>query len=191
MNSDEARALLGVPPGASSDDVSTIFRRRMRTAHPDVAVDAMVGADEGADPALLTQAYAVLREVLSQSVDGRVPGPAVTGPDRGRGRTSHDDVEVRRIEDSLWVGAPPDESFQRLLEASSTLGGIGHVDRGLGLLEVIVRFDGGPSCSVLMTLQGRSHGTEIFCEMESIESASTPPIDPVLDALVQNLSGAD
>jgi hypothetical protein len=53
---------------------------------------------------------------------------------------------------------------------------------------VIVRFEGGPSCSVLMTLQGRAHGTDVFCEMESIESEPTPPIDPVLESLVERLT---
>ena len=52
------------------------------------------------------------------------------------------------------------------------------------IIETIVRFEGGPSCSVLTTLQGRAHGTEVFCTMESIEAGATPPIRPVVEALV-------
>jgi hypothetical protein len=36
---------------------------------------------------------------------------------------------------------------------------------------------------VLFTLQGRALGTEVFAEMESIEAAPTPPLEPVLRAL--------
>jgi hypothetical protein len=40
---------------------------------------------------------------------------------------------------------------------------------------------------VLFTLQGRAHGTDVFCEMESIEAAPTPAISPVLDSLLEVL----
>jgi hypothetical protein len=61
------------------------------------------------------------------------------------------------------------------------------VDRNLGILEVIVRFEGGPSCSVLMTLQGRAFGTDVFISMESIEADPTPALAPVLVALLEEL----
>jgi hypothetical protein len=61
------------------------------------------------------------------------------------------------------------------------------VDRNLGILEVIVRFEGGPSCSVLMTMQGRAFGTDVFISMESIEADPTPALAPVLDALLEEL----
>ena len=51
----------------------------------------------------------------------------------------------------------------------------------------MVRFEGGPTCSVLITLQGRAHHTDAFCTMESIEAAPTPPIRPVVEALVDEL----
>ena len=57
----------------------------------------------------------------------------------------------------------------------------------LGILELIVRFEGGPSCSVLITLQGRAFGTDAFCTMDSIEAAPTPPLRPVVEALVEEL----
>ena len=185
MQIDEACALLGVEPGASAHDVRVRFYEQMRVAHPDVATLDRDN-DHETDPALLTQANEVLRRAIAESTDGRVPQIAET--DRARaGIAWQDRIDVRSAGQSLWVTAPPDETFQRLLEAASTLGGIGHVDRALGLLEVIVRFEGGPTCSVLMTLQGRSHETEIFCEMESIESSATPPMDPVIEALQEAL----
>jgi hypothetical protein len=65
---------------------------------------------------------------------------------------------------------------------------VAYFDRHLGLLETVVRFEGGPTCSVLITLQGRAFGTEAFITMESIEAAPTPPIGPVVDALVDELT---
>ena len=85
------------------------------------------------------------------------------------------------------IAAPPTEAYTLLLEAGARLGGIGYVDRQLGILEIIVRFEGGPSCSVLINLQGRAFGTDAFCTMESIEAAPTPPIRPVVEALVEEL----
>lgn len=35
MSDAQARAILGVPPGATESDIRTAFRRRMQTAHPD------------------------------------------------------------------------------------------------------------------------------------------------------------
>ena len=89
--------------------------------------------------------------------------------------------------DTIAIGAPPTEAFALLLEAAARLGGIGYVDRQLGILEVIVRFEGGPSCSVLITLQGRAFGTDAFCTMDSIEAAPTPPLRPVVEAIVEEL----
>lgn len=185
MTPDEARAVLGLGAGAGIDEAVARHRQLQLRHHPDV-----VG---GSDPAAtivsarLNQALAVLRETsdvpppppttaagTSVRPDRRIPG--FPGP-----------VEVRTDGDSILVGAPPDETWIRLHEAGSTLGGVGHIDPRLGLLELIVRFEGGPSCSVLLTLQGRSHGTEVFCEMESIEAAPTPPIAPVVEALASAL----
>jgi hypothetical protein len=39
-----------------------------------------------------------------------------------------------------------------------------------------------------MTLQGRAYGTDVFCELESIEALPTPPLAPVLDELVTLLN---
>jgi hypothetical protein len=89
--------------------------------------------------------------------------------------------------DAILVDAPADETFVALFEAAGRIGHVGYFDRHLGILETIVRFEGGPSCSVLITLQGRAVGTEAFLTMESIEAAPTPPIAPVVDALVAAL----
>lgn len=89
--------------------------------------------------------------------------------------------------DTIGVAAPPDEAFVVLHDAASRVGEISYVDRNLGIVEAIVRFEGGPSCSLLVTLQGRAWGTEAFCTLESIEADPTPPITAVMEALLEAL----
>ena len=91
-------------------------------------------------------------------------------------------------EDTLAVGAPPAETYALLHEAASRIGDISYLDAQLGILEMIVRFEGGPSCSVMLTLQGRALHTEVFVTMESIESTPAPPIGPVVEALVATMT---
>ena len=178
--------MLGVAVGDSEKEVKTLFRALMREHHPDLSESRTGKAPDSIDPSLLTEAYSVVLASIQASPERLVPrsGQLATSlaPSTAHPLVSEHDG------DTVWIEAPPDEAFQRLLDAASTLGGIGHVDRNLGLLEVIVRFEGGPSCSVLMTLQGRAHGTDVFCEMESLESEPTPPIDPVLESLVERLT---
>ena len=183
----DACVILGVAEGDSEKDVRGLFHDLMRRHHPDVVASTTSDKQGVIDPSLLTEAYAVVLASVRASSDGHVPqmfrviDVAASPPSTPKPITSEHDG------DTIWVEAPPDETYQRLLDAAATIGGIGHVDRNLGLLEVIVRFEGGPSCSVLMTLQGRAHGTDVFCEMESIEAEPAPSILPVLDALLEQL----
>ena len=180
--------MLGVAVGDSEKEVKDVFRALMRLHHPDLAASRASVAPKVIDPALLTEAYSVVLESIQTSPDrlvpllGHQPTPLPSSP------SAYPPLVAEHDGDTIWIEAPPDEAYQRLLDAAATLGSIGHVDRNLGLLEVIVRFEGGPSCSVLMTLQGRAHGTDVFCEMESIEADPTPSIQPVLESLVEQLA---
>lgn len=179
--------MLGVAVGDSEKEVKNLFRALIREHHPDLSESRKGEAHDSVDPSLLTEAYSVVLASIQSSPERLVPRwSQLTTSVAPSTSTSHPLVS-EHDGDTIWIEAPPDEAYQRLLEAASTLGGIGHVDRNLGLLEVIVRFEGGPSCSVLMTLQGRAHGTDAFCEMESIEADPTPSIYPVLDSLVERL----
>ena len=189
MTLDEAITVLGV---ASGDDQSTVrarYRELMRRHHPDVAHRADSGTATEVNASLITEAYSVIAAALTAADDGCVPFTAPTSVTAGESapRDLHPTIHSEHDGEILCIEAPPDEAYQRLLDAAAQLGGIGHVDRTLGLLEVTIRFEGGPSCSVLMTLHGRVHGTDVVVEMESIEAAPTPPIAPVLEALVELL----
>ena len=190
MTLEDALSVLGLTHSTNEAEVRRRFRDLMRQHHPDVTDAHQVSSSGSVDPSQITQAYAVVTAALHDSIDGRL---VLSGTSNKTATKASIDTEVSYTHDgdTIWIEAPPDEAYQLLYEAASHLGGVGHVDRGLGLLEIIVRFEGGPSCSVLFTLQGRAHGTDVFCEMESIEAAPTPPITPVLDALLGALRGPD
>ena len=99
-----------------------------------------------------------------------------------------DGVEAQLLEgDAIAVHAPAEEAFALLFEAAGRVGHIAYFDRQLGILETVVRFEGGPTCSVMITLQGRAMYTEAFCTMASIEAAPTPSIQPVVEAIIEEL----
>jgi len=187
---DEALSVLGLIHSTNEGEVRSRYRDLMRQHHPDVSDVHQAPTFGTVDPSQITQAYAVVTAALRNSTDGQL----VTSESSVRATESvavDTGIACTHDGDTLWIEAPPDEAYQLLYEAACRLGGVGHVDRGLGLLEIIVRFEGGPSCSVLFTVQGRSHGTDVFCEMESIEAAPTPPITPVLNSLLEVLCAPD
>ena len=197
MDIDDAVSILGVRPGMTLAEVRVVYRDRLRITHPDVRADD-VGSDEaGRATALLNDAFTTIRLVVEQRGFVPAPSPVTTSDDSADFASPPHAAASRHGEsgaavavesgDTLSIEAPPDEAFALLLEASSRLGGIGYIDRSLGILEVIVRFEGGPSCSVLMTLQGRAFVTDVFCTMDSIEAAPPPPFAPVMDALLAEL----
>ncbi len=173
MTLDEALGVLALGRGATEDEARTAYRRLVGVAHPDRAGD---DPEATRRTARLTQAYAVVRRALAEATMAEAEAEAEV------------EVEVEVDQDSILLDVPADEAFAALFEAAGRVGHVAYFDRNLGLLETVVRFEGGPSCSVLITLQGRAHGTEAFCTMESIEAAPTPPIAVVVEALVDELS---
>ncbi len=191
-----ALARLGLADGATVGAVRDAYRRELRLHHPDVA-----GGEPAAHvrTARLIEAYTVLIDHAEEHGVTTITLPVVApaAPRTPAAATGHgaeesgDPFEVIDAqaldEDTIAIDAPPLETFAALCEAAGRVGDISYIDRQLGILEVIVRFEGGPSCSVVMTLQGRAAHTEVFCTMESIEHQPTPPIRTVIDALVAEL----
>ena len=200
MDTREAMAILGVSPGASAAEVRAAYLRLIRDRHPDVAGDDRGTARQAAR---VNQAYTVIRAALTAAGGSHVPAPPPPGPapaDPERGPTAApprpwpfdataEPTEAETVDgDTIAIAAPAAEAFAALFEAAGRVGHVAYFDRQLGILETVVRFEGGPTCSVLITLQGRAHVTEAFCTMESIEAAPTPPIRPVVEALVEELT---
>jgi hypothetical protein len=188
----EALAVLGLENGAAMTDVRAAYRRLVRRHHPDVA-----GTAATAQTARLTEAYALLRHIAHDSGSDTVtidPDAATVSapplrPDPPRPSPYEQAMEAELAAgDTLFVRAPTAEAFAALFEAAGRIGHVAYFDRQLGILETIVRFEGGPSCSLLVTLQGRANGTEAFCTLESIEAEPAPPIQPVMDALIEALT---
>lgn len=186
--------MLGLGSTTDLDEVRAAFRRLVREHHPDIAGDA-----ETAQTARITEAYALLRRVADES--GTVtaaespPPPSAPASAAPRERpprptAAYDEAVEAELAsgDTLLLHTPMNEAFGALFEAAGRIGHVAYFDRQLGILETIVRFEGGPSCSLLITLQGRALGTEAFCTMESIEALPTPPLRPVIDALLDALA---
>jgi hypothetical protein len=184
--------LLGLSPGDSAELVRIRYREMLRTTHPDVSTETTQDATTAT--IALTDAHRIIIAAIDDHGSGVIPRPTASPSSppqagcRHRGPVGPTEViEIHAQGDTLTLTVPPPEAFAILLDAGSRLGGIGYVDRALGLLELIVRFESGPSCSVLLTLQGRAFGTDVFITMESIEAAPTPGLAPVVDALLEEI----
>lgn len=88
--------------------------------------------------------------------------------------------------DTLLLAAPPDEAFARLIDAGQRVGAVTYVDRSCAIFELVVKLDG-ESCSLVVTLQGRAHGTEAFLTLESLERVASHSPEPVLRQLAAAL----
>ena len=171
MDVTEARALLGVDAGAAWPDVRGAFRRLLRATHPDVAGGE--GAATGRT-ALLIEAYERLRTAAADEA----AAPARPVPVRFAVVGS----------DTLAFDAPADEVFLILLEAAHDIGEVTYVDPEVGLLETVVQLEGGPTCSLVVSLQGRGTGaTEAFCTIEPLGASGTLLATAAVDVLVRHL----
>jgi hypothetical protein len=178
MDRARARAVLGVDAGASSAEVRDAYRAAMRATHPDVA-----GPTGTRRAAALNDAYAALR-----TTHPRPPAAPIPTPTEHRTAPPPPTVPVEVLDgDTIWLDAPPDEAFARLLEACSEVGEVTYVDRSCPILEAMVTVPGEGACSLVITLQGRAHGTEAFCTLESIERVAQPPVTPLVEAVVAAL----
>lgn len=197
MDPADALAELGLAPGDDATTVRRAYHRLLRERHPDLAAGTAAREADVAT-ARLIEAYELVMVLVGEAADGLVPTPVAQQPDATTTRgdatgtvdlARHDVPAVDADdEDSLLVDAPPDLTWQLLVDAAARVGDIAYIDRSLQILEIVVRFEGGPSCSVVFTLQGRGQHTEIMCSMASIEAGPTPPIAPVVDALVEALT---
>lgn len=176
MDVTEARGVLGVDGAASANDVRAAYRQLLRTHHPDVSPDP-----HGAHRTMqLTAAYAALTHAPAS-----VPAPP--------------SARVVCEEESLWVEAPNDEAFFRVLEAAHTIGDVTYVDTQAGLVEAVLTLadhhgrdvdetDADETvCSVLLSLQGRGHGTEVFVTVEALTKVASLPSSAVVQLLAAHM----
>ena len=189
----EAARILGVAASAPPEEVRLAYRRQIHPHPP-----ARAGAGSAPRAAAIIEAYRVLSE------SGPVPDPPLPPPPPPPAsawassqtyeatippRASTDPLPpvappVQRIDaDTLIVEAPAEETFRWLLDAAHDIGEVTYVDRSMPIMEVLCRFEGEPATSLLLSLQGRGLGTEVFCTVESIEARPAPPTSAVVDLL--------
>jgi hypothetical protein len=89
--------------------------------------------------------------------------------------------------DTVHLAVPPDEAFARIVEACHRIGDVTYIDRSCAILETLVPVAEEGVCSLVITLQGRAHGTDAFCTLEAIEHVASPPVRPVVEHLVDAL----
>jgi len=188
MSTAEAARILGVAVDAEWTEVRVAYREQIRSHHPDHA-----GAASADRAASIIEAFAVLERARAandaSATNVPPPQPPPSPPPRVR-RTERwrpgvdPSPGVLRIDDgTLLIGAPADEVFRLLIDAAHDIGEVTYVDRSVPILEVLCQFVGEPATSLLLTLQGRATGTEVFCTVESIESRPAPPAASVVDLL--------
>ena len=176
----DARRVLGVAEEATPEELRAAYRRLLRDHHPDVA-----GPQHTARAAEITLAYHALRGAGAPR-PGTPPAGADGDEARGGGAERVDD-------DSFALRLPADEAFLAILEAGHRLGEVTYVDPEGGLLETIVRFDDGSTCSAVFTTQGRANGsTEVFCTLAPLgrPARPAPPAALVVDAVLGTLGEA-
>jgi hypothetical protein len=91
--------------------------------------------------------------------------------------------------DTLHLPVPGDEAFAVVLESCHRLGDVTYVDRQCGILEALLQLEGEGTCSLVVTFQGRAHGTEAFCTLEAIEHVGSPPVAPIVRRLGEEAHG--
>ena len=183
MDLAEARSVLGVGPRDDWAAVRAAYRRAIRATHPDTR-----GAAATATAVRVNVAYARLRRARDDGSLGTVedPAPPPASPPPPPPPPVGLAVEAN---DTLLLAVPPDDAFALLLEAAHHVGNVSYVDRSCAIFEAVVRQDG-ETCSLVVTLQGRAHGTEAFLTLEAMERAASLPTGRILDRLVDALTGA-
>jgi hypothetical protein len=177
MDVQEARRVLEVAESDVWDVVRAAYRRLIRAAHPDRAGGTTRAAVR------LNEAYAVLSRARRQgsSTGARAAPPAARRPP---GAPSPPPAPPPpRVgtavvgDDTLLLAAPLPEAFALLLDAGHRIGSVSYVDRSCGIFEVVVH-EAGETCSLLVTLEGRGHGTEAVFALESLERAASLSPEP-------------
>jgi hypothetical protein len=187
VDAQQAGRILGVAADAPWDAVRHAYRAQIRTHHPDRA-----GAAGAARAATIIEAYRVLDAARRSPAGPSAAAPPPPPPPPPRPPRAGVETWVQRVDgDTLLVDAPADEAFRALLDAAHDVGEITYVDRSMPILEVLCQFEGEPATSLLVTLQGRGHGTEAFCTVESIEARPAPPTPLVVDLLEDALARRD
>lgn len=176
MTFDQACAFLGVPPNATENEIREAYRQALIEHHP----------DRSSNP----QAQEIAAQ-LAVAYQRALNGPTIVEKSSTPKTTNAVAVVLDDADHQFFLEAPFDEAFRLVLDVASQFGGIGYIDRQLGICEIMVRYSGGPTCSVMFTLEPAPFGTNVSCVVESIEAAPTPDPSEFITQFTEALSKAN
>jgi hypothetical protein len=182
MDPDEAARVLGVAPGTDPATLRSAYRRLIRARHPDRA-----GHDHTAAAARIIEAYAVLRKTSTPPPAPAPPSTTAPSPDAGDDGTGGRPIATALGEDTVVVVGPADLALRLLLDAAHDLGEVTYVDRSAGLVQMVVAFQGGPVCLLLVTMRRRGHRTEVHLDVDSLDTTPAPPVAAVVALLADTI----
>jgi len=169
--------LLGLPLGAPWPEVRATYLRLVRQHHPDTAVDLADVGRRTVRTAQITEAYAFLVSLRVRPPEVPVDRGARAAPWR------FDDAldDSRRV----LLDASFDHAFIALLEVAHLVGAVSYVDRGSGVLEVIVTPLPTQATSLIIYLEvGEEVGvTEAVFGAEPLGSHPPAPLDDLVDRI--------
>lgn len=179
--------MLGVAADADATTLRTAYRRLIRARHPDLAGDAHTAA-----AARIIEAYALLRELgpvatpspattsAPAPAPGSAPAPAPGSASDGR----HVRTPPVGAADAATLSLPAEAALRIMLDAADDIGEITYLDRSAGLIQVVVEFEGGPVCLLLVSMRPRPGRVEAQLEIDSLDATPAPPIAAVTALLV-------
>jgi hypothetical protein len=177
MDQGIAFEMLGLPVGAPWPEVRATYLRLVRQHHPDTGVDLADVGRRTVRTAQITEAYALLASLRERPVDVAVDRGARPAPWR------FDDAldDSRRV----LLDASFDHAFVALLEVAHLVGAVSYVDRGSGVLEVIVTPLPTQASSLIIYLEpGEERGvTEAVFGVEPLGSHPPALLDDLVDQI--------
>ncbi|MBK6502912.1 MULTISPECIES: DnaJ domain-containing protein [Candidatus Neomicrothrix] len=182
MTPSDARALLGVSPQATHDEVRAAFRAQIGRHHPDV----------NPAPGTSARAMALIEAWEVLSVEPAVTDPPVTDPPITDPPITDPPITgplaAWATGSSVMAAAPADEVMLWLIDAAHRVGDVTFLDMAAGLVEALVEFVDGPVVTLTLSLQGRvAAGTEVFISMEPWSRPPRPDL-PDPDAVARLLA---
>ncbi len=177
MDQGIAFEMLGLRVGAPWPEVRATYLRLVRQHHPDTAVDLADAGRRTVRTAQITEAYALLASLQERPAPKPVDRGARAAPWR------FDDAldDSRRV----LLDASFDHAFVALLEVAHLVGAVSYVDRGSGVLEVIVTAAPTQATSLIIYLEpGEEAGvTEAVFGVEPLGSHPPAPLDDLVDQI--------
>ena len=182
MTPSDARALLGVSPQATHDEVRAAFRAQIGRHHPDV----------NPAPGTSARAMALIEAWEVLGVEPAVTAPPITDPPVTDPPITDPPVSgplaAWATGSSVMAAAPADEVMLWLIDAAHRVGDVTFLDMAAGLVEALVEFVDGPVVTLTLSLQGRvAAGTEVFISMEPWSRPPRPDL-PDPDAVARLLA---